>query len=152
MNACCCWKHSAYSVFSRGSIKGDHFISMSISIMSPQMLPRKVFIFTFMTGIVYSLIKDKPNTYWSKRSGHPELSNIILDDSKNYTKEAEINKKNIMDYRTHEQRRNILSKNIKSDEVLSLPFLRLKTLLRQIKYHFVMWLQKVVEINLRLTP
>ena len=89
MNACCCWKHSAYSVFSRGSTKGDNFIPMSISIMSPQMLPRKVFIFTVTTGTVYSLIKDKPNTYWSKRSGHPELSNFFLDESKNYTKEAE---------------------------------------------------------------
>ena len=67
-----------------------------------------------MTGTLCSLIKDNPNTYWSKRSGHPEFSNFIHDDSQNYAKEAEINIKNILDYRTHEQRRNILSQKIKS--------------------------------------
>ena len=87
-----------------------------------------------MTGTVYSLIKDKPNTYWSKRTGKTKFSNLILNDSENNSKGTEINRKNLTEYKTHEERRNILRQQIKSDEILPLPFLRLTTLIRQMKY------------------
>jgi hypothetical protein len=82
-----------------------------------------------MTGIVYSLIKDKPNTYWSKRTGNTEFSNFINDDSMNNFKGKDWNIKSLIEYKTHEERRNILH-----HKILPYPFLRLTTFIRQMKY------------------
>ena len=48
---------------------------MSSSKMSPLMLHRTIIIFTLVTGIVHSLAKDKPNTFWSKRAEDPSFTN-----------------------------------------------------------------------------
>ena len=83
-----------------------------------------------MTGIVYSLIK--PNTYWSKRTGQVKLSNFIQDDSQDKSIETEKNRNKLMEYQTHEARRNILSQKLQSKGIL--PFLRLSSLLTKMKY------------------
>ena len=49
--------------------------------MPPQMMSRTILIFTLVTGIIQSLAKDKPNTFWSKRAGKPKLSGPIKEDS-----------------------------------------------------------------------
>ena len=85
---------------------------MSSSIMPPQMLARIIFIFTLITGIVFSA---KPNTFWSKINGQPEFSKFIHKDSQDYSKETEKNYKNLIDYITHEHKRSNLTE--------SLPFL-----------------------------
>ena len=67
---CCCSCQSAFIfVFQEAVYKREHFISMSISGMSPQMLLRTILVFTLVTGIVQSIEKRRANTYWSKRSG-----------------------------------------------------------------------------------
>ena len=48
---------------------------MSSSKMSPLMLHRTIIIFTLVTGIVHSLAKDRPNTFWSKRAEDPSFTN-----------------------------------------------------------------------------
>ena len=77
-----------------------------------------------MTGITYSLLKDKPNTYWSKRSGQTDLSSIHNDSQADST----------LEYQTYEERMNILSKEVQSDRNLPLPFIRLSSFLKKIKY------------------
>ena len=47
-------------------------IPMSSSIMPQWKLPRTILIFTLITIILHSVVKGKPNTYWSKRSGKPQ--------------------------------------------------------------------------------
>ena len=107
---------------------------MSTSIMSPQMMARTLFLFTLMTGVSYSLIKDKPNTFWSKRTGHTEFFDFIHDDYQDDSKVTERNRKILSEYQTYEERRNILSQKIQSNGDLPLPFLRLSSFLRKIKY------------------
>ena len=63
-------------------------IPMSSSIMHQWELPRTILIFTLLTTILHSLVQGKPNTYWSKRSGQPELSNQIHKDGSQYLPEA----------------------------------------------------------------
>ena len=96
---------------------------MSSSIMPLLKLARTIFIFTIITGIVFS---NKPNTYWSKRTGQPEFSNFIHKDSQNSSEKTEMNDKNLTEYGTHQQ--------IKTNGMLPLPFLSFSTFLRQIKY------------------
>ena len=107
---------------------------MSTSIMSPQMMVRTIFIFTLMTGVAYSLIKDKPNTFWSKRTGHTEFSDFILNDSQDDSKVTERNMKILSEHPSYKERRNILSQKIQSNGNLPLHFLRLSSFLRKIKY------------------
>ena len=120
----------ANSVFSGGSLKRRAILPMSTSLMSRQIMARIIFLFTLMTGTVYSLIKDKPNTYWSKRTGNTKFSNFIEKNSQNNSKGTEINRKKLMEYQRHEEKRNILRQ---SDEILPLPFSRLTTLIRQME-------------------
>ena len=97
--------------------------------MPPQMLARIIFIFTLITGIVFSA-----KTYWSKRSGQPEFSNFIYKDAEN-SKETEKNENNLTEYGTHEQKRKYLvSQQIESNRILPLPYMSFSTFLRQIKY------------------
>ena len=107
---------------------------MSTSIMSSQLMARTIFIFTLLTGVAYSIIKDKPNTYWSKRAGQTEYSTFIHDVSQDDSIETEKNRKILAEYQTYEERRNIWYNKIQSDGNLPLPFLRLSSFLRKIKY------------------
>ena len=124
---CCQWLF-AYSLFFKRQYKRKAFLPMSTSIMSPQMMARTIFIFTLMTGIVYPLMK--PNTYWSKRSSNTKLSNFIHNNSQD--KYIETEKNNLMENARNEAKRNNLSQKIQSRGIL--PFLRLSSLLRKIKY------------------
>ena len=74
--------------FSIVNIKGEHLIPMSSSIMPLWKLPRTILIFTLVTGIVHSMLKGKPNTFWSKRSGQQELSDPMHKDGSQYFSES----------------------------------------------------------------
>ena len=66
---------------------------MSSSIMPQWKLPRTILIFTLITIILHSVVKGKPNTYWSKRAGQPELSIQIYKDGSQYLPEAKETKR-----------------------------------------------------------
>jgi hypothetical protein len=64
-------------------------------------VPRAILIFTLITAIFHSYVQGKPNTYWSKRSGHQELSNQIHKDESQYlseTKEIKSNSKPLSEF------------------------------------------------------
>ena len=76
------------------SIKGEPLIAMSSSIMPLWKLPRTILIFTLITAIIgSSLVKGKPNTYWSKRAGQPEYSNLMPTDGSQYLPESKDTKR-----------------------------------------------------------
>ena len=93
MNYKCCCFYAAYLVFFCMSIKGEHLLAMSTSNMHQWKLPLTIFIITLIPAIVHSMIKGKPNTYWSKRSGKPELSNQMPKDGSQYLPEAKETKR-----------------------------------------------------------
>ena len=61
---------------------------MSSSIMHQWKLHRTILIFTLVTGNVHSMLKGKPNTFWSKRSGQQELSDQMHKDGSQYFSES----------------------------------------------------------------
>ena len=88
---------------------------MSSSIMHHWKLPGTILIFTAI--ICSSLVKGKPNTYWSKRAGQPEFSNQMPTDGSRYLPEAKETKR--------------ISKPI-----TELPIHTFSTILRKIKSYF----------------
>ena len=61
---------------------------MSSSIMHLWKLHRIILIITLVTGIVHSMQKGKPNTFWSKRAGQQELSDKMHKDGSQYFSES----------------------------------------------------------------
>ena len=60
---------------------------MSTSMMHHWKLPRTILIFALITAIIRSsLVKGKRNTYWSKRSGKPGVSNQMPKETKRISK------------------------------------------------------------------
>ena len=51
-------------------------------------LHRIILIITLVTGIVHSMQKGKPNTFWSKRAGQQELSDKMHKDGSQYFSES----------------------------------------------------------------
>ena len=73
--------------FLRVRIKGEHLIPICTSIMYLLKLPSTILIFT---GIVHAMVKGKPNTFWSKRTGEQELSDKMQKDGSQCFSESRV--------------------------------------------------------------
>ena len=71
------------------NIKGEHLTHVSSSIMHLWKLSSTILIFTLVTGIVHSMLKGKPNTFWSKRTGQQDMSDQMHKDESQYFSESQ---------------------------------------------------------------